>query len=529
MKKLFLGMAVLVMVIFGSVPVCAAEDSVNLVDMHEIESDRCQVVTNEITDSYGKTYSENILKFDSYREGYIIYDLNGSYEQLSATLVCSTETETDAKINVGIFADGKLVYELKEYTRQKPAQNINLDVSGVGELAVKTLSTEGYGCDIFFVDSSFAKADKPSGYPECDPLNRVFVIDSKNCSFSDRLFIDTFGNVHNEYSEFECWREGYVLYNLGQQYESFSGCIVSGNATESDNSMNIKFYLDDELVYSQNDITKYTAPINFDIDVKNGSVLKIITSGDENWDSYLYVTDGILKAHDHIPGDWITDTPASCTEDGQKTKYCTICNKEIETEIIPAEGHKSDGEWITEKEAACTEDGERVQYCSVCDEICDMQVIPAPGHTSDEKWEVIQEPTCSVPGEEVQHCSVCGAVVVTKEIETTEHTLDDWTTLIEESCDHEGIRVKYCSVCGEIGAEETIPVTNHKYGKWTKISGSIWNNPVIKTRTCSVCGWIERKDSNATKWVKPLVKTVLVIIFLIVLAGGFVLAKTRKK
>ena len=46
---------------------------------------------------------------------------------------------------------------------------------------------------------------------------------------------------------------------------------------------------------------------------------------------------------------------ATCTEDGEKTYTCTVCNT-TKTEVIPATGHQHK-EVRNAKKATCTEDG----------------------------------------------------------------------------------------------------------------------------------------------------------------------------
>ena len=66
--------------------------------------------------------------------------------------------------------------------------------------------------------------------------------------------------------------------------------------------------------------------------------------------------------HEHVKENIV---PATCTEDGSKTVVCEDCGETISTEVIPATGH-SFGEWTVTKEATCFEDGEESRTCSVC-------------------------------------------------------------------------------------------------------------------------------------------------------------------
>lgn len=66
--------------------------------------------------------------------------------------------------------------------------------------------------------------------------------------------------------------------------------------------------------------------------------------------------------HEHVKENIV---PATCTESGSKTVVCEDCGETISTEVIPATGH-SFGEWTVTKEATCFEDGEETRTCSVC-------------------------------------------------------------------------------------------------------------------------------------------------------------------
>lgn len=288
---------------FLTVPVNADDSTVEFKDMHYLEASDMEIIGYEITDSYGKTYEDNIVCLDAGQEAYAVYDLNGQYSSFNASIVCSTETGSDAEMYVGIFADGELVYSLSAYTRQQPVQEINLDVSGVGTLAVKTANTGGWDAYVYFVNSVFTKSASVTDYPDRRSLNDTFVIDSSDCEISDRLFVDAFGNVHNEYIKLNGNDEDYILHNLDKKYETLSGCFVVGQDTGSNASINVDMYLDDTLIYSQENITRQTAQIDFELDVSDGSILKIMTS-DKNGEYYakLFVADTVLEAAGNATG-----------------------------------------------------------------------------------------------------------------------------------------------------------------------------------------------------------------------------------
>ena len=78
----------------------------------------------------------------------------------------------------------------------------------------------------------------------------------------------------------------------------------------------------------------------------------------------------------HTFGNWTTTKEATCTQEGKKTVYCTVCEYEKE-ETIPANGH-SLGIWETTKEPTETESGKMQRECEVCGETVAKELQPAP-------------------------------------------------------------------------------------------------------------------------------------------------------
>lgn len=112
-----------------------------------------------------------------------------------------------------------------------------------------------------------------------------------------------------------------------------------------------------------------------------------------------------VPAKGHTEGEWKTEDYPSCTEEGKKSKYCTVCKTLLKSEAIPAKGH-TEGYWDYEKEPTCTEDGKGECHCKNCGEIYQDKVVPATGHTPGE-WEVIEKPTTETEGKKVKNCTVC--------------------------------------------------------------------------------------------------------------------------
>ena len=109
--------------------------------------------------------------------------------------------------------------------------------------------------------------------------------------------------------------------------------------------------------------------------------------------------------------EFIIDEEATCTQDGSKSKHCTICGDVI-TEVIPATGHAYSN-WNVTKHETCTEDGSKEKVCANCEDVI-KEVIPATGHNYSD-WVVTRKATGTVTGIREKTCSNCGDVI-TEEI-----------------------------------------------------------------------------------------------------------------
>ena len=106
-------------------------------------------------------------------------------------------------------------------------------------------------------------------------------------------------------------------------------------------------------------------------------------------------------------GEWSEATAATCTEDGIKTRTCSVCPR-VETEVVePALGHEW-SDWTVDVAADCDTDGSKSRACSVCGEV-ETEVVPALGHDYS-VYNYIVAPTPTVGGTAVISCANCGDV-----------------------------------------------------------------------------------------------------------------------
>ena len=212
----------------------------------------------------------------------------------------------------------------------------------------------------------------------------------------------------------------------------------------------------------------------------------------ENAETAVSESDVLIPAFNH-PSESLIKTDRvepTHTEDGNVEYYtCTLCKDSFleESCVTPAEsvtilatGH-SYGDWITETEASCENDGLEVKLCSCGDKI--KKVIPATGHSYGD-WITETEASCEKDGLEVKLCS-CGSRIE-KVISATGHSYGDWITETEASCEKDGLEVKLCS-CGN-RIEKTIPATGHSFGSWVTETEPDCENDGMRVRVCSSCG-----------------------------------------
>ena len=159
---------------------------------------------------------------------------------------------------------------------------------------------------------------------------------------------------------------------------------------------------------------------------------------------------------EHKWDEGVVTKKATCTEAGEKTYTCTVCNA-TRTEKIEAIGHKYSTEWTIDKEATCTESGSKSHHCTVCDAKTEETEIKATGHRWDEGV-VTKEATCTEAGEKTYTCTVCKETK-TEKIDAAGHKYStEWTIDKEATYTEPGSKSHHCTVCGARTDITEIPV-----------------------------------------------------------------------
>ena len=140
----------------------------------------------------------------------------------------------------------------------------------------------------------------------------------------------------------------------------------------------------------------------------------------------------------HTWGEWADTTPATCTENGERTRECEVCGV-TESEVIPA-SHIW-GEWTETIAPGCETEGERSHSCEVCGKT-ESETIDALGHDYSEEYTEDIAPTCENPGSESRHCTRCDATTDSRDINALGHD----TSSVEWISDSEN-HWKICARC----------------------------------------------------------------------------------
>ena len=139
--------------------------------------------------------------------------------------------------------------------------------------------------------------------------------------------------------------------------------------------------------------------------------------------------------HKMVPDETVKGT---CVTEGYVSVKCTRCGH-TEKESTGYGGHVW-GAWET-REATCTNDGEKVRYCTKCTKGVQRETLPALGHNMVPGDTVIA--TCIQWGYDSTKCTRCGYEERTNDSWGT-HYWGDWTDDPENL-----IKFRICKRCGE--------------------------------------------------------------------------------
>ena len=171
----------------------------------------------------------------------------------------------------------------------------------------------------------------------------------------------------------------------------------------------------------------------------------------EEWNSIVDSNTDFTNVSIHCKGDAVEAKDATCTDAGWKeVGVCEVCGEHYsyptDENAIPATGHTWSEDYVVDKEATCTEAGEKSKHCTVCDAKEDVQEIPALGHDFVSK--VTKKATCTADGTLTYTCSRCNETK-TETIKATGHKWSDWKRTTAATVFKPEVQTRKCSACNK--------------------------------------------------------------------------------
>jgi hypothetical protein len=265
-------------------------------------------------------------------------------------------------------------------------------------------------------------------------------------------------------------------------YATYAGQTASGSFTVS-HAWNSSYTIDKEATCTESGQKSIHCSVCNQI--KEGSSLTISAKG-HSWDSGK-----------------VTVNP-TCTTTGKKIYTCSTC-KTTKEEILSSYGHKWNASYTIDKTPTCTETGSQSIHCSVCNEIKDGSVIriAAKGHSWD-SGKVTVNPTCTTTGKKVYTCTTCKTTKEESVAATGHKWNSNYTIDKEATCTETGSRSIHCSVCNEIksGSSNSIAAKGHSWDSGKVTVNATCTTTGKKVYTCTTCKTTKEESVAATghKW-----------------------------
>lgn len=171
----------------------------------------------------------------------------------------------------------------------------------------------------------------------------------------------------------------------------------------------------------------------------------------EGWYNLVGDDEDYANVSIHCKSDAVEAKTATCTEDGwQEVGVCDVCGDHYsyptDENKLPATGHTWSEDYVVDKEATCTEAGEKSKHCTICDAKEDVQEIPALGHDFVSK--VTKKATCTVDGTLTYTCSRCNETK-TETIKATGHKWSNWKRTAAATVFKPEVQTRKCSACNK--------------------------------------------------------------------------------
>ena len=172
---------------------------------------------------------------------------------------------------------------------------------------------------------------------------------------------------------------------------------------------------------------------------------------------------------DHVWGEWVVETPSTCTQQGTEKRTCTTCDA-VERRPLDVLPHEWEASFEVDKPVTCVEDGLKSNHCKHCGATRYATPIPSVGHVLG-GWKA------DAAGH-WRECTVCNVKAAAGAHEFREVMADD------------GRRHEVCSVCGYDREKQAILPATDGASAANGRGGSSWFQTLIHLpQTGDPQGW----------------------------------------
>lgn len=188
-----------------------------------------------------------------------------------------------------------------------------------------------------------------------------------------------------------------------------------------------------------------------------------------------------IKAAGHEEDGGTVTQPSTCSTKGTIIYKCLKCGEQTRTAELDLKSHTT--QIVETKAPTCTEEGVKTKKCTVCKAVLETYPIPKIKHERNEGV-ITVEPTCSTEGVRSFACKNCGCSKGSETWDTSWETTDSWKL-------YWGV-----GTAGEApGAMESTKDYNPNDVAVETIPHTFVNMDVIKRPTCSSTGVVKQKCS----------------------------------
>lgn len=227
----------------------------------------------------------NSVCLDASNDAWFSCPLDGNYASMEGSVSITRKAADGVKLQLAMFGDGKLLYELRDYTKDRDSAEFSIDLTGVKVLTIASRNDgkSDYG-QLFLNDAKLFLAEEKAE----DLLLRLadlVSVDSMETTTDRELFRDAYGELREGYLAFKTGSEAYAMYNLNGRISTFCGTFTTSANASRDARMNIRIYADGELVFETEGYRKEDGPLAFEVDLTGKQTLEIRTeetTGAEN-------------------------------------------------------------------------------------------------------------------------------------------------------------------------------------------------------------------------------------------------------